>query len=83
MGGLSFLEMYEFLIHEGGLFGIGVGPWWSKIPRDLVCRPFKVPPLVAPFLRECEVPRIGVFGGFAIVKLSWDFELILFLRVRS
>ena len=31
-GGLSFLEMYEFLIHEGGLFGIGVGPWWSKSP---------------------------------------------------
>ena len=31
-GGLSFLEMYEFLIHEGDLFGTGVGPWWSKSP---------------------------------------------------
>ena len=29
-GGLSILGMYEFLAHEGGLFGISVGPWWSQ-----------------------------------------------------
>ena len=31
-GGLPIFEMYEFLIHEGGLFGIGVGPWWFQSP---------------------------------------------------
>ena len=31
-GGLSILGMYEFLAHEGGLFGISVGPWWSQSP---------------------------------------------------
>ena len=31
------------------------------------------PSLVAPSLRECEVPRIVVFEGFVIVKLRWDF----------
>ena len=29
--------------------------------------------LDAPSLRECEVPRIGVYGGFVIVKLISEF----------
>ena len=31
--------------------------------------------MVALSLRECEVPRIGVFGGFVIVKFSWEFGI--------
>ena len=29
-GRCSFLGMYEFLVNEGGLFGIGVEAWYSR-----------------------------------------------------
>ena len=38
--------------------------------------------MVAPSLRDREVPRIGVFGGFVIVKLSWDFGEFHFLELE-
>ena len=41
-----------------------------------------VSPLGCPSLKECDVPWIGVFGGFVIVKLSWDFGQFHFFELE-
>ena len=38
--------------------------------------------MVAPSLRDREVPPIGVFGGFVIVKLSWGFGEFHFFELE-
>ena len=59
-------------------------PGGSKV-REIWCvgPPESLLGCPVPSLGECEVPQIGVFGGFVVVKLSWEFWVISFHQVRS